>query len=819
MSEHDPIREALLEGEITPEMRAHIETCEACRELERSLGDLDVYMTSLPALHAPADLVERTIERAVREGDLARPEPSATEAIFAIVRGLALGLAWLAKLVVSPLRSRKVRWGLAIATPVAFAMSFVAIFPMADRVPPATDEERVSENAEDDDLDTVLLDGTRDRELGGDALGDLRGGAESQLEDGLFEVRPQTRGIRERGAEDDEDEGETHYWRDEAGDDGFFETTIATERVTSGWEANAPRETTIANGTTEDGRFAQGNGQRSPGGETARTREQAVDPGELAGQRGEPATGDPQTITIDVPRDLEQTRAPSFLPERDRIDALSFREARGYWASTYVPGDPAQVVLRRRLASFPAALALAERAEVSDLALDPPRSGAMALRVATDRASIEGSSRVLLQVGLRGARASAGRRPTLHTEVVIDARAPLDADAQARLRALLGALGRSREGADRIGVIAAGEHGGELVALGTMRFGEMSVALRRLEQATGGAPTSLDQAVRSAIAAVGREGDAGSPLGTALVLVVTPSLDAADAALLEPIAHAGAIGGVTTSAIALGDTVDLDATERVALAGHGRRRSLASAPEAEQLIADEVRAASRVVARALRLRIRLAPGVQLVDVIGSRRLDERESERAVRAERAVDRTLAHDLGIAVDRHEDEDGIQILIPAFYADDEHAILLDLVAPGPGPVADVSLRYKDLLRLENASANERASIERGPTRRGPRARGVLAQLLAHELSASFRAAARALEAGQTDGARLILARVRARLDGVRAEVPELAGDRALARDGELSAAYEAALVSGAELAPLADSLRYAGRRRLHSDPLAGP
>jgi hypothetical protein len=52
------------------------------------------------------------------------------------------------------------------------------------------------------------------------------------------------------------------------------------------------------------------------------------------------------------------------------------------------------------------------------------------------------------------------------------------------------------------------------------------------------------------------------------------------------------------------------------------------------------------------------------------------------------------LGIRADRGSDEDGIKIVIPAFYADDTHAILLDLVVPRPGPVLEVSAKYKDLV-----------------------------------------------------------------------------------------------------------------------------
>ena len=119
----------------------------------------------------------------------------------------------------------------------------------------------------------------------------------------------------------------------------------------------------------------------------------------------------------------------------------------------------------------------------------------------------------------------------------------------------------------------------------------------------------------------------------------------------------------------------------------------------------------------LRLRIRLAPGVQLVDVLGSARLDDIRAERVREAEVAIDRRLARNLGIAADRGEDEEGIQIVIPNFYAGDDHVILLDLVAEGPGPLAEVTLRYKDVINQQNAVA--RASLQ--PCRRERRIRSL--------------------------------------------------------------------------------------------------
>src|SRR6185369_2748520 len=112
----------------------------------------------------------------------------------------------------------------------------------------------------------------------------------------------------------------------------------------------------------------------------------------------------------------------------------------------------------------------------------------------------------------------------------------------------------------------------------------------------------------------------------------------------------------------------------------------------------------------------LAAGVRLVGIVGSRRLDEAQAQRVREAERSVDLRLSRNLGIESDRGEDEDGIQVVVPVFRAGDAHVILLDVVAPGPGAVADVSVRYKDLVFLRNGVARASLTLPAGAPAAGP-------------------------------------------------------------------------------------------------------
>ena len=199
------------------------------------------------------------------------------------------------------------------------------------------------------------------------------------------------------------------------------------------------------------------------------------------------------------------------------------------------------------------------------------------------------------------------------------------------------------------------------------------------------------------------------PLGSSLVLVITPRKLGDELDAISRLAHRSAVGGVPVSVIGVGAAVDRGELERLALAGQGRRYFLEQSSDASSIVDRELAASSRVVARALRLRIKLADGVKLVDVIGSVSLNERQAERVREAEKSIDLRLSRNLGIEADRGEDEDGIQVVIPSFYAGDSHTILLDVVASGPGPIAEVTARYKDLAELRNTVAKASLALPR--------------------------------------------------------------------------------------------------------------
>jgi len=514
-----------------------------------------------------------------------------------------------------------------------------------------------------------------------------------------------------------------------------------------------------------------------------------------------------------------QGPARAFLEERAALQNVAFQDPAGYWSNTYVPGDARMRLFQSRLVAWDrSALATPphDAAAPPMQPFDAPRNAALAVYVNADRAAIDGPQRLLLQVGLKGSARVGGARPAMNVGVVLDLRGEPSAEVAASMRALAVAFAQARQTGDRFRLIVAGRPGGVVVAPDAFKYGPVTVAFDRLFTGTGSGDTlDVSSAVAAAFQAVCNGNDPDAPFGTSAVVLITGQSFGAATGGLADFAHQGAVAGIPLTAVGVGPDVGAAELDTLALAGQGRRRVFDAHTDASRLVDEELYAASNTIARAVRLRIRLAPGVKLVDVIGSRRLDETQAERVREAERSLDLRLAQHLGIESDRGKDEDGIQVVIPAFQAGDGHAILLDVVVPGPGAVADVSVRYKDVAFLRNGVARASLTLPAGQRAAGPLERNVLKNLLALRLSLALEGAGDAVAAGDLAGAGAAIEEARALLVSLQAQLPGLGGDADLARDISMLGGY-ARLLGNSALAPaqralVADSLHYAGRLKL--------
>ena len=516
--------------------------------------------------------------------------------------------------------------------------------------------------------------------------------------------------------------------------------------------------------------------------------------------------------------------AAGFLERYRSLDGLSFQDPIGYWANTYIPGDPAMRLLGAQLrgwnrAAFGSRSGLEQAVRPVGQPFDAPRDAALAVYLHADTPAIDGPTRLRVQIGLKGADRQGGRRPAMNVGLVVDLRGAADAGAGARIRALISALERARQPEDRFSLTVAGPGGGMVAPPEAFRHGPLSVAMDRMFGAgskTGRPAIGLQEAIGLAAESVRRGDDPGAVLGSSLVILVTGSSLAGDLEALESMAHRNAVAGLPLSVIGLAAREDPQHIERLVAAGQGNRRILDSARAADGLIDRELHAASRAVARAVRLRIRLAPGVRLVDVLGSRRLAEPQAVRVREAEQSIDRRLARNFGIRADRGEDEEGLQIVIPTFHAGDDHVILLDVVVDKAGPVADVTARYKDVVHLKNGVARAGLSVARSGAVAGPLELNVLKNLVAREYALRTGDAARYLAAGDVRNAAAVIAALRDLIRDLRGTVagwrsdPDLAADETLLND-YLAALSAPAVADASQRQYVAASLRYAAFRKL--------
>jgi TonB family protein len=469
----------------------------------------------------------------------------------------------------------------------------------------------------------------------------------------------------------------------------------------------------------------------------------------------------------------------SLLEERAQVDGLRFVEPRGYWANTYLPGDPMRRRLERRPERTMGAIpALHETARPASLPFDPSSTSALSLFVHADRSGITSKSRLLVQVGIRASDHHGRRRPPMNVGVVLHLPENVSLSDASAVTSLVQSLASSREAGDRFRVITTGA-GAKEIPPEEFSYGPLSVRLREwLEEPASSSP-SLFEALASTLARVHAGDDPAMPLGTSVVLVVSGrSLDSELDRLLHMVQES-AVGGVSVSAVGFGPASGEASLEKLALSGQGRRYDLGRAEDAPGVVDRELTSASRAVARALRLRIQLAEGVRLVGVLGSEPLSARAAARVRAEERSIDLRLSRNLGIEADRGRDEDGIQIVIPTFYAGDAHSILLDVVADGPGPIAEVTARYKDLVQLDNTVARANLSLPRSETAPGPLEATVAKDYLGFRVSEALRAAAESLDQGDParsirclEAVRSLLARVGPSDSDLRRDVALLDG-----------------------------------------------
>ncbi|MFN3199324.1 MAG: TonB family protein [Bradymonadia bacterium] len=485
--------------------------------------------------------------------------------------------------------------------------------------------------------------------------------------------------------------------------------------------------------------------------------------------------------------------------ERDRVDHAGdqiavvppskFLPRSFYFENTYLAGDAA---LSWRMKRLDEALSPHRRpyahAGITEQDIDPPTTQALALDVSLDRPTLEAPGRVFMQVGLRGSERFGWRRPPLEVVLVVDTldRALVDAAYQS--------LRKRLNGADHLAIEQVGV--GEVMP---MRPGDQLP----FELPVVDPPLHRSSTLRGALETAGSllAGEAHRRHrvpGSRMVLLLSTRLDDREVRLAEPAVHALTLNGVITSVFER--TLGSDPVGwQLAAAGHGHAHTIRDAASAPQVVEAEFEAIAQVVARLVRLNVRLGPDVELVRVVGSRPLEAPEVKAVKAREVRIDQILGETLGVEADRGDDDDGVQTVIPYFLGGDTHVVLFELWVKSPGAVADVSIQYKDLIQSNNATAHASAFIQSAPRALAPHHRQVRRNLARAEVAQGLLDAATQakregkwaarrvlgqLGAGQEDGPLVIS--VQALLDSqapqqVVASALEIAGIRHISHRGQ--------------------------------------
>lgn len=455
----------------------------------------------------------------------------------------------------------------------------------------------------------------------------------------------------------------------------------------------------------------------------------------------------------------------------------------GYFENTYIGGNAAyQERLRRLDRAFSGKRRVWAEAAMSVAELDPPLSAGLAVSAALSARSLQAPGRVFLQIALRGSDRGGWVRPPLDVAIVLG-----DGITGAHVetaRAMTRKLLQSLSGRDRVAIVAAEANAPRLLTKpGSVPNRRMDIveALQGWKGGGSGAEAALAGAMSHAGSVLKKlAGAAHRVPGTQLVLAIVAPNCAQSVHSAKAAAHALTTQGAVTSLVAVGPVPETARWWEVANAGHGNFHVVTEADQCASVVASELSAISRVVARLVRINIRLHKNAHGVRIIGSRILGQPEARRVKAREVAVDANLSASLGLRTDRGEDDDGLQTVIPYFYGGDRHAILVELFVTKPGGVADVQVRYKDMLNLSNASASTSVALGTLARPPAPEQEMVLASVQSAQLGDVLGTAQTQLKAGQLDAAAATLRRAaRQNIGGAEADRQLLDGVGAFLMD----------------------------------------
>ncbi len=530
------------------------------------------------------------------------------------------------------------------------------------------------------------------------------------------------------------------------------------------------------------------------------------------------------TTGIAKPQPAEATSPAMAVPTRPVVRAPYSLHPNVYIASTYVGGTGEKERLEKLIDEGVMVDGKRVRLEAFTRSYHQtfplPTRTALSVTADTERSRVlRDGGHTFLQVGIQAIEGEAPRRPPLNIALVIDRSGSMgDEQKLENAKAAAEQLVDRLRPTDTFAVIAFDDQA--QVLLPSEPVGHSRGVKARIAALAPGGGTNIYEGLTLGYREARKH--AAPEVMSRVILLSDGQVTAGvnDPRAFDRLVSVNADQDIQTTSIGLGMEFNEDLMLAIARQGRGSYHFIRSGDDTQRVFAKELEDLTHVVAKAVKLRIRLADGVGLVRVLGAAQLDADQTRQVKAQEKRIDRHVYEELGIAANRQQDRDepGIKLLIPAFYRGDSHVVMLEVaVPPGQGarPVADVYLKYKDLVTMANREARATAAITYTDSRPEMVAsvnRGVKKNLLGFQTGEALQEAAALMQQGRAaDAVRRIDDRMV--VLGVAAKEWQ---DRDLDRDGRLLDRYKTvlaqvarnpALSSGAYGEYLARALSYNG------------
>lgn len=386
-----------------------------------------------------------------------------------------------------------------------------------------------------------------------------------------------------------------------------------------------------------------------------------------------------------------------------------------YYSSTYLGGggerDRIEKLIGDGVVVGGKTVKLAAFTREYSQAFEIPTKQALNVHVDLEQSKIaKQGGEVHLQVGLQAIKREAPKRPPVNLCVVID-RSGSMAD-EGKLSYAKKAATDIIEGlspSDYLGIVVYDDAVNVLVP--SAKLTSKAAAKKKVASLGPGGSTNIYDALRAGYAEAKKHFSKES-INQVLLLsdgMVTAGVE--DPYAFRELARKMADGDIQTTTVGMGIEFDETIMMDVAQHGRGNYHFIKDASQTQEIFQKELGRLTRAVAKAVKVRIELTKGVELVRVLGSSALGESEAEATKRTEQKIDQKVYDELGIRKDRKkEDEPGIKMLIPHFYAGDSHVVMLRVRVPrgsGSREVAQVEVKYKDLVFKKNREDKRSAKI----------------------------------------------------------------------------------------------------------------